>query len=252
MLKYVYAGPIRIPSYGMMIIVGVIVCNLIAQRSLREDLKKYKEFLLIEVTGGIGAVIGAKLMTILNNPSNYLLSVDSFMDAGYSYYGGLFSFLLFAYMICKVCRIDGTLYAKDYIYLLPLLHTFWKVGCYLGGCCYGRLYNGALAICYPEGVNDVAGIMVFPSPLVEAIVAGVITIILLYFKRTKSTCHPAGIYLVLYGLTRFVLEFCRYHENQSFFSVAHVYSIIATGLGIVLVIISNRRSNYERARTENI
>lgn len=252
MLKYFCAGSIHIPSYGMMIIVGGIVCNLIAQQSMRKDRKKYKEFLLIEVTGGIGAVIGAKLMTILNNPSNYLLSVDMFVDAGYSYYGGLFCFLLFAYFICKACRIDGALYAKEYMYLLSLLHTFWKVGCYLGGCCHGRTYDGALAICYPDGVNDVAGIMVFPSPLVEAVIAGLITIILLYVKRKKLSWHPVGIYLVLYGVTRFFLEFCRYHENQSFFSVAHVYSIIATGLGIVLVIISDRRSNYERARTENI
>ena len=251
MLKFFYAGSIRIPSYGMMIIVGVIVCNLIAQQSLRKNLKQYKEFMLIEIVGGIGAVICAKLMTILNSPSNDLLSVGSFMDAGYSYYGGLFGFFSFAYLICKVFRIDGTVYAKEYIYLLPLLHTFWKVGCYLGGCCYGRLYNGALAICYPDGVNDVAGKMFFPSPLFEAIVAGGITIILFYVKRRKSPLNPVGIYLVLYGLTRFVLEFCRYHEYQSFFSVAHVYSIIATGSGIVLVIISNRKSGYERARTEN-
>ena len=245
MLKYVFAGPIRIPSYSMMIVVGGIICNLIAQHSLCKDLKKYREFLLLEAVGAVGAIAGAKALSILDNPSVYMLSMEGFKEAGYSYYGGLFGFLLFAYVICKKCRIDGITIAKDYVYLLPLMHVFWKVGCFLGGCCYGRPYEGILVVCYPEGANCLSNTKVFPSPLAEAIMSAVITLIMLYMKRSKAAWQPVGSYLILYGVARFILEFARYHENQSFFSVAHVYSIIATGIGIFLVIKNNRRLNYE-------
>ena len=245
MLKYFFAGPIRIPSYAMMIILGGMICNLIAQKSLRKDLKKYREFLLLEVVGAAGAILGAKAMSLLDNPSVYKFSLEGFKEAGYSYYGGLFGFLLFAIAICKTCRIDGITIAKEYIYLLSLMHAFWKVGCFLGGCCFGRPYEGVLAVCYPEGVNSVSNMKVFPSPLAEAVMSGVITLILLYMKRKKTTWQPIGSYLVLYGLSRFVLEFCRYHENQSFFSVVHVYSIIAIGIGLFLVTKNNRRLNNE-------
>ncbi len=245
MLEYVYAGSIRIPSYGMLILIGIIVCNLIAQQSLRKDMKRYQDFLLIELVGSIGAVICAKLLTLLNGPMPITFLIEAFEKAGYSYYGGLFGFILFAYGVCKVRKIDGEKIAKEYIYLIPLLHVFWKIGCFLGGCCYGRQYDGPLAVCYPKGVNNLSGISVFPSPVVEAITAAMIMIILLFMKRMKTSWHIVGCYLFLYGLTRFILEFWRYHDNQSFFSVVHVYSIITVVVGIVLVIIKNRSTNYE-------
>ena len=244
MLKYVYAGDIRIPSYGMMIVVGIVICNLIAQISLRNSKKQYLDFLQIELFGGLGAIAGAKILTIIKNFAGeeaISLSWNTFKEAGYSYYGGLAGFFLLSWLVCKARNIDGRIYAERYIYLLSLLHFFWKIGCLMGGCCYGIEYNGPVAICYPEGINEMSGVNVFPAPLLEAVVALIIMVIILLLLRLGRLFEPIGTYLILYGTARFFLEMTRFHKNDAFIKEAQVFSVFAVCIGITLVIKNHRK-----------
>ena len=249
MLKYIYVGNVRIPSYGMMIVIGVVFCNLIAQHILRKDSKLYKEFLIIEAVGGAGAIFGAKILSLLKNIMNGqkdVFSIETFKSAGYSYYGGLAGCLIVTYLLCKLTKYDGQQLSKKIIFLIPLLHSFWKIGCFMGGCCYGVPYNGPFSICYPEGINKLSGISVFPAPLLEAVIALVIAIVLLILNKQQCSYEPIGTYLILYSVSRFFLEFTRYHENKSYLSDSQLYSIIFTVIGLIIIIRNHRRSkDYE-------
>ena len=168
MYKYLQIGVFSVPPYSVMIIVGLIICNLIAQRSYGKERRNYTYFLLMELFGGIGAIVGAKILTLIKmfmREGVFSLSWNSFKEAGYSYYGGLAGFFIIAFCVCKKEKIDGQTLAKEYLFLLPLLHAFWKIGCLLGGCCYGIEYKGPLAIIYPSNVNIEFPVdVVFPCP----------------------------------------------------------------------------------------
>lgn len=244
MYKHLPIGVFSVPTYSVMIIVGLIICNLIAQRSYREEKINYTNFLLIELLGGIGAITGAKLLTFLKlfmREGTFSLSWNGFIEAGYSYYGGLAGFFIVAYLFCKKKKIDVQNLARDYLYLLPLLHAFWKVGCLLGGCCFGKEYNGPLAIVYPPNVNIMSGISVFPSPLIEAIVSLVICLSLLLAKRIGKKIEFIGLFFILYGTTRFFLEFFRYHDSSSILSDGQINSLICGSIGLYLYISKIRR-----------
>lgn len=244
MYRYLEVGGFNIPSYSMMIIVGLIVCNLIAQQTYKVDRQKYLYLLQLELLGGIGAVLGAKMLSLMQfsiREGNFSLSWSDFTEAGYSYYGGIAGFFIITCLFCKIKEIDGQDMAREYLYLLPLLHVFWKVGCLLGGCCYGIEYTGPVAIIYPQNANQMSGISVFPSPLIEAIVSLLISVVLLVEKRCSKKIEFVGMFFILYGTTRFFLEYFRYHDISSILSDGQVNSVICGGIGFYLYISKTRR-----------
>lgn len=244
MYKYLQIEGFQIPSYTIMIVVGFLICNLIAQRTFKTDQQAYKKFLLVELFGGIGAIIGAKSLTIMKlfmREGTFSLSWNDFSEAGYSYYGGVAGFFIIAYLVCRIEKYSANAIAQEYLFLLPLLHSFWKVGCFLGGCCYGKEYKGLFSVVYPAGVNALSGTSVFPSPLFEAIVSLLISIILLLVRKSKKKVDYVGLFLVLYGTTRFFLEYFRHHDTLSVLSDGQINSVICGGIGFYLYISHMRR-----------
>jgi phosphatidylglycerol---prolipoprotein diacylglyceryl transferase len=106
--------------------------------------------------------------------------------------------------------------------LLPLYGCLARIGCFLGGCCYGRpSTNGVL---YPRTVFESTshgcrrfsaspdpGTRVFPIQLVEAAVQtalfGVLAAMVWQFPATAGSIF--WLYLSMYSLVRFALDFCR-------------------------------------------
>lgn len=241
MLEYVYVGDIRIPSYGMIILVGLVICNMVAQIIIGRDTSEYKEYLILEVGAGIGAIIGARLLSILEKIVIHNTNTSSIKDGGYSYYGGLVGFFCVAALICKIRRLDTVRYSKKYIFLLPLLHFFWKIGCFMGGCCFGIPYSGAFAIIYPQGVNELSGISVFPTPLLEAVISIIIMCIMVVASRCINTNYDL-MYLLLYSISRFFIEYLRYHGSKLMLSMGQIYSLICGSICIAFIIYRRRRA----------
>ena len=81
---------------------------------------------------------------------------------------------------------------------------------------------------------------------IESELAKEFCIILIYLNLKGRLYAPVGTYLVLYGNTRFCIEFLRFHDTSSLLSNGHVYSIITILIGTVLIIRGFRgRVNYE-------
>lgn len=235
MLKYVYIGNIRFPTYGLTVVLGVVICNCIALLISKYKKIEYRKYLFPAFCGAILAIIGAKVFGIIDvllNGSGFI-PLSKLLDTdGYSYFGGLAGFLLAFWLACKATSTDYSLLERHYLFLIPLLHVFWKLGCYAGGCCFGIPYNGPGAVIFPDGVNTLSGTSVFPIQPVEA--AGALIIVIVMLAGSQSLVSPESTFLVMYGIERFTLEFFRYHSNMSLFSEGHVYSIICICIGIMI------------------
>ena len=107
---------------------------------------------------------------------------------------------------------------------IPLGHAIGRVGCLLGGCCYGTVCDLPWAISYPEGsflyllqlsqgaISESAtrSLSVHPTPIYEIIFnLGLFTL----FYKKRGTYKVRGsmfrLYLAAYGLFRFFEEFIR-------------------------------------------
>ncbi len=97
---------------------------------------------------------------------------------------------------------------------LPMVvfHFFGRIGCFFGGCCYGRETDSVLGVIFPDNIENGivhAGEKCYPTQLFEAFLLLLIFIVLLYAK------HRFKLYLFLYAVGRFFLEFLRGDERGS-------------------------------------
>jgi len=141
---------------------------------------------------------------------------------GISFYGGL----IFGAAAFWLTAKNGGYSSKTPLEWLDTLtvpfcafHFCGRIGCFLGGCCYGTETESALGVYFPdipeEGVFH-NGAKCFPTQLFEA--AAILAIALLLATALKK--HAFMNYLILYPTCRFFLEFLRGDDRG------------ATGLGL--------------------
>jgi len=110
---------------------------------------------------------------------------------------------------------------------MALAHAFGRISCFMQGCCFGKpAPNGfPLAVQFPAGspaafrypslLTD-GSVPVFPVQLFES--AGNVlmcAILLLLLRKRKYAGTIGGVYLILYGVMRFLLEFMRGDHTDS-------------------------------------
>lgn len=247
MYKYVEIFNFNVPVYSICVYGGLLITNIIAVCFLQINKLNKRPFLKIELIGGISAIFGAKFISFLEKYIGFLLGYNDFIpikEVGCAYYGGLFAFYLSVFLYNKYSKKNLEIYTRKMIFLLPLLHVFWKIGCFCAGCCVGGLYDGILSVVYPTGVNELSGLGCCPVQIFEAIIALAISLFL-YFNRNKSKTVP--LYLILYGFTRFIAEFFRYHQTAITLIFTTMLSVICVVIGICIykACLKKDVNNYE-------
>ena len=129
---------------------------------------------------------------------------------GMAFYGGLIGAGLSMFTILRYGR-KNTQYspAQWFDILIPawiIFHIFGRIGCFLGGCCYGKYTDHVFGVAFPDqeafGIVH-NGLKRYPTQLFEAFG---LCIILLYVIKAKN--KPRS-YLLSYAVLRFGLEFLR-------------------------------------------
>lgn len=246
MKLYVNIAGLTLPSYGLAITVGVILANCIAFFWV---LRKYgldmDDVLLLEAYCFLGAFLGAKLLYLLVSFPQIEWSrikepqyFNQIMQGGFVFYGGLAGALLCVMAAAKLHHIDWLLYVRRCFFLIPLVHCFGRIGCFLAGCCYGIPYDGLFAVTYPEGSFAPANIPLFPVQLVEAAFLVIISLILWEISERKSGGDVIEAYLFLYGCLRFCLEFVRFDSERGSIGILSTSQWIS--LIMVMVIVARR------------
>ncbi len=233
-----------LPTYGLLILTGGVLANVFAAVVAVRRRLSYETFLFLEILAGIGAVFGAKLWYALEHTAISELSLDRILQGGWSFYGGFLFGILTIVIVCKANRIDRTLYASNYIFLVPFMHMMWKLGCYMAGCCYGIEYEGIFAVRFPEESKALSGVSLFPVQLLEAGLLGILFIVFYIKGKKQELINPISSYVFSYGCVRLVVEFFRYHEDKSTISMAHIVSVVCIlGAGGYLYYARNSRKH---------
>jgi len=241
-----------IPSYGLMITIGVIIANLLAIWILKKNRMDGNDFIIIEAYTFLGAFIGAKLLYFIVAYSDieWKRMLDpsycsQVMQGGFVFYGGLFGGLFCIWIGGRIHKIQVSRYVAYFIWLVPLIHAFGRIGCHLAGCCYGMPYHGSLAIVYGDGSLAPRGIELFPVQLIESIALFIISGVLFVLTVRKKTESTLIIYLASYSSLRFVLEYFRGDSVRGrclWFSTSQWISILIW-FGIVFFIRIRSRKN---------
>lgn len=249
----------KIPTYSLATAVGV----LLSLFYLRLILKRHKELEadaeLALLYGIVGAFVGAKLLylaTVLPeflSEFNYLfteteLFLDKYLYSGFVFYGGLFGAMLAVILYCLIAKVDFSQVGGILLPVLPLIHGFGRVGCFCMGCCYGKV-SMKYGISFQASQIAPDGIPLIPVQLYEAFVVFMIFGLLVFraYKNADGICS-IGIYLLTYGVARFILEFWRGDAYRGFigmFSVSQVLSMFSFAVGTMLLLFKRRCTSAE-------
>ena len=199
-------GDHPINSYGVMIIVGVAVGILVSvRRAGRYGIERFDELAvgLLAFGGGIAGAVG---LYVIVHFREFLAEPERFKSPGLVFYGGLVGGALAAWLYCRAYRVSLARAADAGAPGLALGHAFGRVGCLLGGCCYGRAADDS----WPFAV-ELWGERRHAVQLYEA--AGLVAISLataLLGSRLRS--RPGAlftVYLGAYAALRIVTEYYR-------------------------------------------
>ncbi len=233
-------GPITIRGYGLMISIGVLCALFVLlkrakKKGVKEDTIYTLGFIVL-----LSGVIGAKLLYVLveiKTVINYPLQILS--GNGFVVYGGIIGGLLMGMAYCNLKKLDFLLLFDLVMPSVALAQGFGRIGCFFAGCCYGSETDSVIGIVFHNSSIAPNDVKLLPTQLFSS--AGdflIATFLILYANKAKSKGEIGALYLVLYSIGRFVIEFFRndYRGSIGIISTSQFISLVILVIGIVMLI----------------
>lgn len=241
-----------LPSYGFLICLGIIVGNLIALGITKVQNNNIFDFIVLEAYAFLGAFIGAKLLYYIVSYQEIEWSqitdvhyLNQLMQSGFIFYGGLIGALLSVFLAGRLHHLPVGQYLQDYSFLIPFIHAFGRIGCFMAGCCYGVPYEGPGAIIFPENSLAPSGVALFPIQLAEAGILILLAVTMLIIRIKYPNMNTVFLYLFTYGIIRFLLEYLRYDDARG------RIGLFSTSQWISLIIIVYTTFHYISVKSQN-
>lgn len=224
-----HIGGVQGYSYGFMIAVGAILAIFVSEwRARRRGLDGDLVF-KAALWGLFAGLVGAKLTFLLSNYRLLLTDPKTALGSdGFTVIGGVILGILAGVWIVHRAGAPKLLLMDLVIPQIALAQGFGRIGCFLAGCCYGKPTVHALGVVFPPEAIAPSGISLWPTQLFSAAGNFLIFAILLLLSnvatahlrlpgrpgedRSKALLKPGSIsamYLILYGIGRFLIEFLR-------------------------------------------
>lgn len=214
-------GSIKVYTYGFMIAIGVVSgVAYMALRGRKELGLTFDQANALFLYIFIAALIGGKFFLFFERPAYYLDNPGQlFRSSGFVFYGSF----LFAVPTMLWFFRKNKIPARQMLDIMAittcLVHMFGRVGCFFAGCCYGKPTSGFLAVVFTDPACQANPLHtpLYPTQLMEAGYIFLVMILLL-FVRSKKQFHGQMfvLYLMLYAVGRFLLEYYRGDSVRGF------------------------------------
>lgn len=244
-------GPLQIRWYGLMYVLGFTAAYLLvvhqAKRFGWDRILRQLDDLNLALI--LGVILGGRLGYVLfYNPAHYLahpLEIAAIWSGGMSFHGGCLGVLLAGLLYCRRTGLDFWKAADLFVVTVPLGLFFGRLGNFINGELYGRVTTVPWAMVFPGG----GPLPRHPSQLYEAALEGLVLFTLLWalkarpWQPTTASSWPHGtmlaLFLFLYGLFRFLVEFVRQPDPQIglvlwFFTMGQVLCLAMMAAGVLL------------------
>lgn len=235
------------------LLAGVVICTIAKKKAMDENM--VIQFFLICT---VGVFLGGHLLYgitnlhmiyqvffVLENPDGLwsILQKIVLIFGGSVFYGGLLGGIGTGFWYARRKKLSLGEYADLAAVGIPLFHGFGRIGCFLGGCCYG--IECPVGFVFQNSLVEAAnGVSRFPVQLVEAGFEFLLFGLLLWMTgKGLQKNNRIFWYLGLYAVGRFLLEFLRGDVIRGFVGGLSTSQWISLALlaGIVIIKISRRK-----------
>jgi phosphatidylglycerol:prolipoprotein diacylglycerol transferase len=224
-------GPLAVRWYGLMYLAGFVAFLFLGKR--RAAQQPWHGMTTIDLDdllfyGVLGVVLGGRLGQVLFYEPGYYLQhpaeILAVWKGGMSFHGGFLGVVVA--MAWWGRKRDKTFFeVTDFIApLVPLGLMAGRIGNFINGELWGRAADPALpwAMVFPH----VDALPRHPSPLYQAAGEGLLLFIILwlYSSRQRNPGQVSGMFLLGYGLLRFLAEFFR-EPDHGIFGLSYTVSM---------------------------
>jgi phosphatidylglycerol---prolipoprotein diacylglyceryl transferase len=257
-------GPVNLYAYGAMLALAFVAGTWLAVSRARTRNVPGSAIYDLVLWILVSSLAGARLLFVIMNFDYYrdhLLDILKLWEGGLVLYGGIvFGFCAAVYFLKKnklpVWRVVDILAPS-----LALGVAIGRIGCFLNGCCYGRL-SARWGVRFPGVDNPPAyeeqlrhgfispaassSLPVLPTQLYEAFACLFIAGLLLFIERRNRYFDGFlfWLFIAFYSVERFFMEGIRYYEQNffiGFLTVSQLISVIFFAVSFCVIAVSMRK-----------
>ncbi len=261
------AFPVR--SYGVMAMIGFLAAVLVARWRAKKVGISADGITDVGLWALLGGIVGSRLFYVIQidrfRPDWSFADVFKIWEGGLVFYGGFIAALIAVVIMARIKKIRLLAVWDVLAPSLALGHAFGRIGCLLRGCCYGvKMEHGSwCGVVFPPNAPAydpralrpiAAGTPVFPSQILSVLdLLAIFVILSLFFKHRRAEGRVTALYLVLYSVHRFVIEFLRGDTRlPGALSTAQWLSIpvFFFGLGLLVYLREGAQETKRPSRTD--
>ncbi len=246
-------GPIPFTGFGVAMMAAFGLAHWVSQRVLVQRGDDPEIMHDVTFAALVGTIVGAKVYYAILQHSVHAL----WGRAGMVFWGGFIGSVLLCAAVIRWRKQSFLRIADGTAVGIAAGYAIGRTGCWAVGDDYGRVWNGPLAVAFPEGLpRTTAAVMnseyhanlpasispdtimsVFPTQLLE-VALGLVMFAILW--RLRLHRHHAGwlfgVYCVLAGIERFIVEFFRAKSDMiGPVTSAQLVALGVTAAGVVLL-----------------
>ena len=239
-------GPVTIHGYGLMIAIGLLCAILLAEyRAKKKGLNEDLVFNLIIIAIVFG-FLGAKLMYLIVEFKAFLQNPlgELFSGSGFVVYGGIILGALSAFLYCRRKKISFLKHFDLFMPSISVAQGFGRIGCLGAGCCYGKETTSIFGIVFHNSPLAPNGVTLIPTQIISSLGNfAIAAILLLYARKNKKDGNVGLLYLILYSVGRFIVEFYRADHRGTIgpLSTSQFISIFIFAGALIAFIINGKR-----------
>jgi phosphatidylglycerol---prolipoprotein diacylglyceryl transferase len=256
------AGWFRLPTYGVLVVVGLVAAIWTATRLGRREGLEAGRMLDFSTWLIVVGLVGAKVLMILTDWKFYRANPGELfswatLQAGGVFYGGFVAAVFFALWYTRLHRLPMLKVFDAYAPAIALGQSVGRLGCFAAGCDYGKPTTSFLGVTFTNPIshnltNVPLGIRLHPTQMYESLATLAIFGILLWQYRRKTRDGQIFLlYLALYAVARFFIEFLRGDEDRGFvfnhlLSTSQFIALLALATAAGLALAWRRRPGQVR------
>jgi len=249
-------GPFAIRSYGLMLIISVMLGIYYVYRMSKKTEFDFGNLLTIAYILVFGGIIGARLFYVLFHleefEGHWLDTINPFQSdqfgiAGLNLYGGVIVAVIGSFIYLKIKKLPVLRIFDLFAPTIGIGLIFTRIGCFLNGCCFGTPTDLPWGVSFPVGSMPyyIFGTEFIHPAQIYSSLYGLLLFIYLHWrlKNKKFDGEVIGLLFMIEAIFRYAIEFVRYYEDAMHITILgmhptynHLISILLflLGLGIYL------------------
>jgi phosphatidylglycerol:prolipoprotein diacylglycerol transferase len=258
-------GTLAIPSFSALAGLGVLLAFLVTMRLSRsknlDRLELTSYYIFLALAFWLGAKLYPLITRIFLDPRQFFDGRFNFrtflLKGATSVIGGISGAIIFSAIYLKRIRFPFWLTMDLVAAGVPLGQAVGRIGCFLGGCCYGRPTDLFWGVTFPGLPGSV-----HPTQLYEsALNLGNFFVLLTLRKKQIFEGQIFVVYILNYSTIRFFIEFWRGDSRRIAFipsslpwlalSLPQVISLIGFMAGLLMWQRRGRKAQELEKRRES-